>query len=219
MAEAGATVDNDGSWWVPMPSGVKFYPERPDPNVITIQDIAQKLAQQCRYGGGTTRFYSVAEHCVLLSYVRPTDNEVYGLYEIPDYQNLAYSDMVLRFQREALMHDRAEAWLQDFIRPLKNKCQPWYGNIESKLEEVSAPLFGLLPHPPKLVMDYDYRICIDEKRQGIACPYEAHNKFEETEPLGVTLQFLTPEQAMSAFLHRFHELYPNAEINGWSTKW
>ena len=67
MAEAGATMNDDGTWWVPMPSGIRFQPENPNPEHVLITDIARKLAQQCRYGGGTVDFYSVAEHCVHMS--------------------------------------------------------------------------------------------------------------------------------------------------------
>lgn len=215
--QTGATIDNDGSWWVPMPSGVKFYPENPNPKDVFIGDIARKLAQQCRYGGGTVRYYSVAEHCVLLSRIEPTDEDLHRL-------GIVRSDETSRdfarrhFQREALLQDRVEWALQDFVRPLKEKCRPWYFTIERNLESVTAPIFHLLANPPEVVMEYDYRICVDEKRQGIACPFEPNNRFEETEPLGVNLQFWSPEVAEHQFLKRFFELYPNANARGWDVQ-
>lgn len=179
----------DRGYWVPMPSGTKFYPMDPRPEDFNIEDIAHKLAMQCRYGGGTTRFYSVAEHCSKLA----THALVMG-----EDVSLAY---------ELLMHDRAEAYLQDFIRPMKELCRPWYFEIEANLERMSAPVFGL-PHPmsPR-VLEYDYRICIDEKRQLIACEYEPSNDLEKGEPLGIDLsKDVSPEQARFTFLALYHKL-------------
>jgi hypothetical protein len=172
---------------VPMPrSKTWFYPEDPRPGEFHVEDIAHKLAHQCRYGGGTKHFYSVAHHCILLSYLVPPA--------------LAY---------EALMHDRAEAYLQDFIRPVKAKCQPWYGELERRIEEVSAPVFGVtFPNHPD-VMTADYRICIDEKRLLIPCEFHAENEVEDGEGFNLTsTHFLpmSPERAYEAFLERYNEL-------------
>jgi len=171
---------------VPLPISKKyFYPLDPRPEDFDIRDVAHKLATQCRYGGGTVEFYSVAEHCVLLSYA------------VPEEHALA-----------ALLHDRAEAYWQDIIRPVKEGyCQPWYGKVERNIECVSAPVFGV-PYPnPDVVMLADYRICIDEKQQAYTCPFESENKIEDlAQPLGVKLHFWDWRQSRKAFLDRYNQL-------------
>jgi hypothetical protein len=104
---------------IPMPSGIYVYPEDPRPEEFNIYDVAHKLAFQCRYGGGCQYFYSVAEHSWNLSYLVP---QTYAL--------------------AALMHDRGEAWLQDFLRPVKKRRSPGMGSW-SAVSRKSAPLYGV----------------------------------------------------------------------------
>jgi hypothetical protein len=73
----------------------------PDPATLELSDIARGLAYTCRYGGHIKRFYSVAEHAVL----------VHDLL----CQRGANSDV----GRWALFHDAAEAFLGDVVAPLK----------------------------------------------------------------------------------------------------
>ena len=68
---------------------------RPDPATICITDIAHHLACINRYTGATRVPYSVAEHCVRMSY-------------------LPIGDSLLN-----LMHDSAEAYIHDIASPQK----------------------------------------------------------------------------------------------------
>src|SRR4051812_16341267 len=70
-----------------------------------IKAIAHALSNLCRYTGHSKRFYSVAEHCVLVS--RLVDP---------------------RFAFEGLMHDASEAFCGDVASPLK-KLLPGYARI------------------------------------------------------------------------------------------
>ena len=79
----------------------------PDPATITLEDIASGLASTCRYGGHVKRFYSVAEHAVL---VRDLLRERGAG---PDTQLMA------------LFHDAAEAYLGDVVAPLKWALRHW----------------------------------------------------------------------------------------------
>src|ERR1700734_2059257 len=76
-------------------SGAWFDFAAPHSSRFTIEDIAHGLANICRYSGQCNRFYSVAEHSVLVS------------------------EIAVGFELEALMHDAAEAFLGDITRPLK----------------------------------------------------------------------------------------------------
>jgi hypothetical protein len=52
---------------------VAFTPLAPNAADVYLFDIAHALSNLCRYGGHAQRFYSVAEHSVLLSYAVPPD--------------------------------------------------------------------------------------------------------------------------------------------------
>lgn len=84
-------------------SGIAFWPLDPRPDEIEIADIAHALSMICRFNGHCRRFYSVAEHsCRVAEFVRdrqrPCQREVF---------------------RQALLHDAAEAYFGDVVRPIK----------------------------------------------------------------------------------------------------
>ncbi len=78
--------------WIQTYSGRQFWPLEPRAEDVAVEDIAHALSLLCRYGGHSSRFYSVAEHCVLVSHKC-------GLH--------------------GLLHDAAEAYLLDIPRPVK----------------------------------------------------------------------------------------------------
>lgn len=71
------------------------------PDQITLDDVTHALGHLCRYTGRTRRFYSVAEHSVIV-------------YEAA--KTLGFSPAA---QRWALAHDFGEAYLSDVSNPLK----------------------------------------------------------------------------------------------------
>lgn len=77
-------------------SGLSWNILDPDPNDVLIEDIAHALSNQCRYNGHTREFYSVAEHSVRVASCLPVKLRLAGL-----------------------MHDTAEAYVGDIVRPLK----------------------------------------------------------------------------------------------------
>lgn len=60
-------------------TGRMFKPLNPDPDDVDLEDIVQALSQTCRFGGLTSRFYSVAQHAVLVSYLAPKRHALWGL--------------------------------------------------------------------------------------------------------------------------------------------
>ncbi len=181
----GAVMARNGDWLQTFTGG-KFWPLDPRPEDVDIRDIAHALSLQCRFGGHCLRFYSVAEHCVLLA----------G----------SFRDCHTAVQLDALMHDAAEAYCADVPRPLK-RFLPSYAETEAGVMRAIATAFGL--HEPMLaaVKEADNRILADEKAQNLA-PLDWD--LEPGPALGVTLQFWSPAEAEQKFLWVFHELTSGA---------
>lgn len=166
--------------WMQTATGKQFWPLDPRPEEIDIRDIAHGLAMQCRYGGQCLRFYSVAEHCVLMARYAPDDIKL-----------------------DTLMHDASEAYLSDVIRPIKAYLTN-YREIETELERVIAQRFGLRWPMHGAIKRLDTAILVDERDQVMAPPPVPWSDI--TEPgLGVTLQFWTPEKAKAEFLAAFYQ--------------
>lgn len=173
--------------WMQTFTGRQFWPLDPDPAHIAIEDIAHALAMSCRYGGHSLRFYSVAEHSVLMarwlaSYPRP-----WGSTAIPLW---------------ALLHDASEAYLADVPRPLKRHL-PGYKEAEAKVMAAVCDKFGLPHDMPAEVHEADNRILADEIRQNMV-PMDWHAKHDD--PLGVHLEFWSPVRAEEEFLRLFEAL-------------
>lgn len=174
--------------WIALHSGRRFWPLSPDWMAIQIGDIAAGLSKLCRYGGHCLRFYSVAEHCVLMAGRAPH-----------------------HLRRQMLLHDAPEGLgLVDLPSPVKRQF-PAYRDAEKRLMRAVATRFEL-PWPlDPLVAEFDARICLDERDQGMA-PLEATNEewmaaspVMAHEPLGVTLQFWSPKRAEWEYTLAFNE--------------
>lgn len=108
---------NDGIFNTATGKLVNLY--HPTEDMISLQDISGALSKICRFGGHTTRFYSVAQHSVLVAAL---------CKECP---------------KEALMHDASEAYLGDVIKPLKVMLGAAYKDLEHNFENIIAQKFGL----------------------------------------------------------------------------
>ena len=172
------TPDRRGNWMQTY-SGGEIYPIDPLPEEIDIRDIAGALSKMCRYGGHCLRFYSVAEHCVLLS------------RKIDEPHKLA-----------ALMHDASEAYLVDIPRPIKPFLQN-YAEIEDNLMQAIALKFGFQWPMADAIRDIDTRVLADERNQAMAPP---PRDWGVGEPIGITLEFWSPERAESEYLAQFMRL-------------
>lgn len=100
-------------------TGKVLKPLESSPGDFDIRDIAWSLAMQCRYNGHTNLFYSVATHCILVSWHCPV-----GL------------------KRDGLLHDASEAYLSDLPSPMKARM-PEYRKLELQVEEAIAQEFNL----------------------------------------------------------------------------
>lgn len=175
-------TDHQGHGWIQTFTGRAFWPLDPRVDDIDILDIAHALSMLCRYGGHTRRFYSVAEHCVLMSrYVEP-ENALW-----------------------ALLHDATEAYMVDVPRPIKRQL-PDYMAAEDNLMGHICKRYDLDPVCPKAVKHADNRILHDERAELMATAPMRRSTDGDTEPLGVTITGWLPSAAEVFYLRRFHEL-------------
>lgn len=184
FADGSGPVDT-GNAWIQTWSGKKFDLIDPKISDFDIKDIAHALSKICRFAGHTQRFYSVAEHCVhVAEWVEKQD---------PD------ADKTL--VRTALLHDAAEAYMCDLPRPLKGLL-PGYKKQETHIEYYIAEAFNTyVPLKFGAIEEADNRILFDERAQAMG-PCDHKWEFEH-EPLGITLRFWPPGQAVARFLKTY----------------
>ncbi len=165
--------------WMQTFTGRQFWPLDPRPEEIDIIDIAHSLSMMCRYGGHTSRFYSVAEHSVLVSIKAKPMNALWGL-----------------------LHDASEAYAVDIPRPLKRYLSG-YAAIENSIMRAVCERFGLDPTPPAEIKEIDDRIIEDERRALMGVPA---GNWGHRNPLGVAIVGLPPSQAERLFIEQFEAL-------------
>ena len=175
------TAEGRGNWMQTF-TGRVFYPISPLAEEMDPLDIAHSLSLQCRYGGHVDRFYSVAEHCVLMSEFVSPENAIY-----------------------ALLHDATEAYVSDVPRPLKGHL-PEYKDIEDRVWVEVAKRFGVDEQVPQEVWDADNRILLTERAALLS--QTKHKWFQDgrLEPLPVTIEGWLPEEAEDRYLARLAEL-------------
>lgn len=167
-------------------SGRRVNPFSPDPAQIVVADIAHALANQCRFGGHSRSFYSVAQHsCLLADLVAAEGGEA--------------SD-----QLWALLHDAAEAYLVDLPHPLKHRSTlgERFRAVEGTLQTVIVERFGLPPHPPPYLKAIDRALLAAEKAALLSPTWE-WPELEGVEPVALAIDPWPPERAEQELLTRF----------------
>ena len=172
--------------WIQTFSGRKVYPMDLTPDDIHIRDIAHSLAHQCRFAGHVSRFYSVAQHSVIMSRLVPREHAMW-----------------------ALLHDASEAYLTDIPRPIKHlPAFAFYRAAEARAMATICRVYGLSIEAPACVKDIDIRMCATEA-QALMQPLHPHWKVK---PPAVPLldvdiiPTFRPDQAEVVFLHTFRDL-------------
>jgi hypothetical protein len=168
--------------WMQTFTGRAFYPLDPRPEDIDPVDIGHALSLICRYGGHVKRFYSVAEHCALMSHAVAPENALW-----------------------ALLHDATEAYVGDMVRPLK-RSMPAYRAAEDHLMGVICERFDLPTACPAEVKVADTRILHDERDALMAPSRRPWTSLNDFKPLGVCVVGLAPAAAEAWFLDRLGEL-------------
>lgn len=118
----------------------------PKPEQIDIQSIAAGLSKICRYGGQCTYFYSVAEHSIHCARLAEAENQP------------------LDVMKAVLLHDAAEAYLGDIVKPLKIAL-PDYAKIEARMEDVISERFNVdFKSHHDIIKKYDWQMLKKEKQ-------------------------------------------------------
>lgn len=175
--------------WIQTYTGARFYPLEPDLDLIRIADIAHSLSMQCRYTGHTARFYSVAEHSLILAKEFHTG---------------------WHYRLVALLHDATEAYLSDIPRPLKYLPEfAFYRHAEDRLQEMIFDKF--------CKFRWQDTITGIKKSDTLLLAQECHvplimaggcEGFDLVETHGYTpnIQYLPPEAAERAFIAEYTRL-------------
>ena len=189
MSSLNDTVEGRKGEWMHTSTGKRFFPLDPRPEDICIMDIANGLALDCRYGGqgNVHKFYSVAEHSVLMA--------EYAC-ERGWARNIVFA---------VLMHDAAEAYLNDLPRAVKHSIGRAYETLEDQVQEVILQKYNLVSTSlgnNLEIKSLDRQIVPLEKECFMNHPQDwAYDKFQPLE--GVALKLWSPPLAKYHFLEMY----------------
>lgn len=162
--------------------GNRFYPLEPCIDCVDIEDIAHGLAYQCRFNGQTQEFYSVAQHSLIVASLVPTD-----------------------LRLAALLHDAAEAYLGDMVKPLK-VLLPAFAAIEDQVTAIIADTFEIDFSDYGPIKRADLIALATEKRDLMPHSAERWSYLDGIRPLAQPIVPMQPGEAKRAFLREFARL-------------
>jgi 5'-deoxynucleotidase YfbR-like HD superfamily hydrolase len=169
-------------------SGRWVNPFDPDPDQLDIGDIARALANQCRAGGHSRVFYSVAQHSVIVStLVEERGGDVEDVFA-------------------ALMHDASEAYLGDMPHPLKHRSPlgAAFKEAEEHLERALREHFRIKSDVPEIKRAD--RALLATERRAFSGEMWDWPELQGVEPLDLELDPWTPDEAAERFAQRYAEL-------------
>ena len=181
-------TDKLANGWIQTYSGHKVSLLDPQPNQITIEDIAHALSMVNRYNGHTSFPYSVATHSRHVSKL------------------LSYD---IQLSLDGLLHDASEAYVGDVSRPLK-ALMPQYVEIEQRFSAVIAAKFGLSWPEPERVKWADVQLLISEKEALLGPEPESWNLPPQEVRVLITKE--SPRESERLFLERFDMLMRNIKV-------
>ncbi len=173
--------------WIPLFSGYRIWLQDPRPQDIHLADIAHALSNICRCNGHSKKFYSVAQHSVL------------GTYLIDKKHAPAF-----------LFHDGAEAYLGDIITPLKRILGPIYNPCEARMMTAISTKFHLPtdPETAAAVKVVDQVMLCTEVRDVTTCHVLKTVDRLALVPTDYSIkEFWSPERSEREFHQRFQELF------------
>ncbi|MET3134175.1 5'-deoxynucleotidase YfbR-like HD superfamily hydrolase [Oxalobacteraceae bacterium GrIS 1.11] len=162
--------------------GNRFYPAQPRIDRVAIEDIAHGLAYQCRFNGQTREFYSVAQHSLIVARL------------VPPHLALA-----------ALLHDAAEAYLGDMVKPLK-VLLPAFAALEERVSEIIAATFAIDFSDYAPIKHADLIALATEKRDLMPHSVERWAYLDDISALPDAIVPLSPGEAKDNFLKTYARL-------------
>lgn len=168
-------------------SGHAFYPFDPKPDEVEIEDIAHALANSCRFNGHCEVFYSIAQHAYVVSNIVPPADALAGL-----------------------LHDAAEAYVGDMVRPLKIRM-PDFDAVEHRIWLAIAERYGLDPELPETVRRADDVMLATEWRDLMVQGVWKWQDFN-VKPLEQPIEPVNALTARTIFLDRFYQLTRPASV-------
>lgn len=174
-------------------SGGVFWPSAPSVFDVRIADVAAQLSRICRFNGALKKgiqIYSVAQHSCIVADNLPPELQLAGL-----------------------LHDAAEAYVGDMIKPIK-AALPDYCALENRVLEVLSIAFKVplaeLNHP--LIKEADLRAVVTERRD-LLVPNEAVNWGDNLPlPFDVKINPVLPDAAERMFLDCFERFGGRARL-------
>lgn len=182
--------------WIYTNSGQRVYLDRPDPEVVRLEDIAA-LAHLCRYVGQSPRFYSVAEHSLLVASILPPPLAPYGL-----------------------LHDGHEAYLGDISAPLKralvfDMSYNWLTPVRlaEAWDDAIFTAFGLAP------LDAEGQAAVHAADMAVGAAEiaafgwpDVTDPSRQAEPAEVALRYWPPDTARAIFAEALLKLQPEGRL-------
>lgn len=199
--ESRSAWDLGAGNWIQTYSGRMFRPFAPLAADVELVDIAHALAYTGRFGGHAERFYCVAQHSLHVSEL------------VRDLGQGTAAEL------EALMHDAAEAYIGDMMRPIK-VAMPEFKALENSILTVIAERFHMRP-PARwahaAIGLADEIALATEARDLMKRPPAPWNLRAPADPMRAIIPY-GHEHTCRLFLERFEALasqYPRFEWDGY----
>ena len=224
IEHVGGELAPDRGNWFQTASGRAFYPMDPRADEVFISDIAHALANICRFGGHAREFYSVGQHCLLVSFALAPPKEMDQLAAATSTIGVKAYRGLLAHGLLGLLHDAAEAYIGDMVSPVKHSPQlVGFRQVEDKIEKVIGLRFGLNHQSFSWgpVKDADRRMLFTEKRdlrgEGNVPPSLKWEDAEKYPPFeDVKIRPMPAGVAREAYLERFGDLWQRLHGEAWS---
>lgn len=157
----------------------------PKPDMIDIVDITKGLAYKPHFSGFSPKFFSIAEHSLLVEELAASYNQL-------DY----------KARLEALLHDASEAYTGDMIKPLKNLL-PNFVIIEKNIQKAIYQKYGIKPNSVNAINTKKFDIRAQDIEAGIF-----YNKMDVGRKLVMQqyIKYYSPDESYKQFIEKFRWL-------------